>query len=381
MPLRDSVRSIGLCVLYAGVLGVRCLNAQTPPPPEDVLILNDDERLVGHLVRAAGGSLTFKSNVLGNITTDWKNVKELHTRTPYAVLGKDVQVRPHADGSTVPQGTLDVTGQTITVNPGAGAAPRSVPVAQAAQVIEQPAFEQQISPPSISIFKDWAGTITAGASVVVATQQSRTFTGAVNLIRAIPQETAFPARNRTSIDFTFADGYELQPGTPRIKTEIYHADAERDQYFSISRVYAFGQAAFDHNFSQGLDLQQNYDGGIGWTVINAPNVTFDIKGSIGYVRQNFAQSSKDQDLIASNFSERVLRRFTRGITFTEQITATPTWNDLNALLVQGNAALNVPVYKRFAFTLGVIESFLRDPSPGFKKNSFQATAGLSYTVR
>ena len=42
-----------------------------------------------------------------------------------------------------------------------------------------------------------------------------------------------------------------------MKTSIYHADAERDEYFSPA-VFAFGQAQYDHNFSQGLDLQQTY---------------------------------------------------------------------------------------------------------------------------
>ena len=33
------------------------------------------------------------------------------------------------------------------------------------------------------------------------------------------------------------------------------------------------------------------------------------------------------------------------------------------------------------FTLGTVDNYLHDPPPGFKKNSFQATMGLTYALR
>jgi hypothetical protein len=43
--------------------------------------------------------------------------------------------------------------------------------------------------------------------------------------------------------------------------------------------------------------------------------------------------------------------------------------------------LTLPVYKRLAVTIGAIDTFLNDPPPAFKRNSFQATAGLTYSLR
>jgi len=283
--------------------------------------------------------------------------------------------------ASVPQGTLQATAQTINFTPPAGGPPRAVPLAEATQVIEEGAFQKQVQPPSISFFKDWTGAIAAGGSLVVATQQSRTFTGAVSLVRAIPIEANFPPRDRTIFDFSGSEGYMQQPGAPKLKTEIVHADAERDEYFTGSRVYAFGQAAFDYNYSQGLTLQQIYGGGIGWTMINRPNETLDLKGNVEYIHQQFTESAADKSLIGSAFSESLLRKFARGETFTEQLTVTPTWNNLNSWLALASAGLNIPVYKRFTFTLGVLDSYLHNPAPGFHKNSFEATTALTYTLR
>jgi hypothetical protein len=250
-----------------GSLALPRLAAQARPadlkPEPDVLILIDDERLVGHFVGSSGKSLSFKSDLLGDLTADWSRVKELHVRGQYAVIGKDVILRPHADTSKIPQGVLEVTGQTIVVSPAGGGATQTLVVGDAAQVLDRDTFQKEVEPPHTRPFQAWTGTTTLGGSLVQATQQSRSVTAALNLLRAIPVESYLPARNRTLFNFTISDGRVLQPNTPTIKTEIVHADAERDEYLDQSQLFGFAQLAFDHNFSQGLTLQQNYGGGLG----------------------------------------------------------------------------------------------------------------------
>ena len=78
-------------------------------------------------------------------------------------------------------------------------------------------------------------------------------------------------------------------------------------------MYAFGSVAFDHNFSQGLDLQQTYGGGFGWTLVKDAKQTLDLKGSIDYQRQSFQLVSEDRNLVVSVFTEDYVRTFAHGI--------------------------------------------------------------------
>jgi hypothetical protein len=185
--------------------------------------------------------------------------------------------------------------------------------------------------------------------------------------------------NRTLIAFSDSYGKVTQPGTPTVETSIYHAGAERDEYFAAS-VFAFASVAFDHNFSQGLDLQQLYGGGIGWTIIKTAKQTLDVKGSANYEKQSFELASQDQNLINSVFSQDYARTFAHGIVFNEQVSASPAWNQTKAYSTYAEAGLVFPVYKRFGFTVNAIDSFLNDPPPGFKKNSVQFTTGIAYTL-
>jgi hypothetical protein len=171
-----------------------------------------------------------------------------------------------------------------------------------------------------------------------------------------------------------------QPGTPEVKTSIYHAAAERDEYFT-TQVYALGSASFDHNFSQGLDLQQVYGGGIGWSAVHRANETLDFKGTADYEKQQLQTSSQNQNLITSVFAEFYMLKFTHGIVLNQQLSVSPAWNNTRAYSAYGSVGLVFPVYKRFGFTTNVIDSFLNDPPVGFKKNSVQFNAGVAYTLR
>jgi hypothetical protein len=223
----------------------------------------------------------------------------------------------------------------------------------------------------------WKGTITIGAAVVNATQDSESFTGAVSLVRAIPTENWLEPANRTSLNLIAAYGEVSEPATPTIKTAIFHGDLERDEYFS-PRLYAFGLGALDHNFSQGLDLQQTYSGGIGWTLIQRDNETLDLKASVSFIRQQFS-GAPDLDLVGSVFGEAFKRKFKHTI-LDQHLILVPVWNNTNAYSGAFTAMLTLPIYKRLNASAGFIDSYLNNPPPGFQKNSVQLTIGLTYAL-
>lgn len=362
----------GIGALWLVVVGVPVLDGQAKPDA-DVLLFTDGERLTGHFVKSSGSSLTFQSDALGEITVDWSKVKELQSSASVAVIPKGVRLRKRADAASIPQGTLSVQDQQVHL---AAEPPKSMPVADAGLIIDQAAFQNALTHQP-GFFEAWKGTVTLGAAVVNATQDNESFTGAVSLLRAIPTENWLEPRNRTSLNLSAAYGEVTQPSTPTIKTSIFHGDAERDQYFS-PRLYVFGQGAFDHNFSQGLDLQQTYSGGMGITVIQRANETLDLKASVSYVRQQFS-GAPDLDLIGSIFAEAFNRKF-KHLMLDQHLTLIPTWNNTNAASAAFNALLSMPVYKRLNASAGFIDSYLNNPPPAFRKNSVQVTFGLTYAL-
>ena len=151
-------------------------------------------------------------------------------------------------------------------------------------------------------------------------------------------------------------------------------------------MFGFGQADFDHNFSQGLDLQQTYNGGIGWTAVKTAAHTLDLKASVSYIRQQFLAGPNgvtpaSESLIGSVFAERYHRKLPRGALLDQNLSVTPAWNNTKAYSAAFNTLLAIPVYKHLSGSTSITDTFLNDPPVGFKKNSFQFTLGLTYALQ
>jgi hypothetical protein len=340
-----------------------------------VLVLTDGGKLFGQLESATSASLLFKTANAGEVTVDWKNVQELRVSEPFAVVRKDVMLRNPSDMASVPQGTIALQGKELQIK-GANGTAQTVALDAIAEVVPQASFRKAFQ--RYSFAKGWTGGATLGISLTEATQTNRTVTAALNMSRTVPNVDWMSPRRRTTFDFNDAYGKLTSPGLPAVKTSLLHAKAEQDWFLS-PRLFTFANAAFDHSYSQGLQLQQTYGGGLGFIVFKTPKHEFDVKASADYIDQRFEISALNKHLFGSIFSESYTQTFAHGVLLNEQAGYTPAWNEMSAYTAFASVALTFPVYHHFGLTVGALDNFLNDPPPGFKKNSFQFTLGATYS--
>jgi hypothetical protein len=361
--------------------------AADPPkaPGTDVIVFTNGDQLTGKLLHSSGDTVLFNSDIAGDIKVDWAKIKELRSTQQFAVIEKGKKVSAKKPDTDVPQGTITATGSDIKVQ-SASAPAQTIAVKNTDFIVDEATFQKELHGKP-SFFHGWDGSIAAGAALVEATQNSQNFNVGLALIRVVPNVDWLSPRNRTTANFTDIYGKVHQPGIPDTKTSIYHADAERDEYFS-PRFYALANVSFDHNYSQGLDLQQIYGAGFGYTVIKQKLQELDAKADIHYEHQSFTAdpfaipvlpAQPSTNLVGSTFGEAYWRKLPAGLLFNEVGTVNISYNDTNAWSSNVAAGLVFPVYKRFSFNLGVVDSYLNNPPSGFKSNSFQFTAGLGYT--
>ena len=75
-----------------------------------------------------------------------------------------------------------------------------------------------------------------------------------------------------------------------------------------------------------------------------------------------------------------MAKLAHGLVFNQGLVVTPAFNTPKAYSALATAGLTFPVYKRLGFSLSALDDFLNDPAFGSKKNSFQFSAGLTYTL-
>jgi hypothetical protein len=376
---------------------------EAPNPAPDVLILSNGDTLHGKFVSEAGGKVTFHSGPLGDVILAWDKIKELHVSGKFGVLSLTGAVRGRKQVAQFPVGTFDVTDQKVTVHLDNAPATAPIPVAKAQYIMESATLDKQINR-APGFFVGWNGSATAGATVVAASSNQYTFTGAVNLVRTIPAVAWLDTRNKTIFGFNESYGKITQPAysyaatppstgsisAPAVvtKSSITHFGAERDEYFS-PRVYGLAQTAFDHNYAQDLQLQQIYGGGLGWTAVKSPKQEVDLKGTAQYEKQQFISgaASVNQNLIGSTFAVNYILHL-KLLTYTQALSFIPAYNNVKAYSATETDTLAFPAYKNFSFSVGTLDSYLNDApfegtssTPPTKPNSFQFTMGLTYAFK
>jgi hypothetical protein len=372
------------CLFLAGclfpALPTRAADAPAKPGP-DVLVFSNGDKLTGKLDHEAGGSVFFASDNAGTVQVPWAKLKELHTEGPFAVIETGSPVGRKKANLDIPIGTISIDGDTLTVTTQHGT--QQIPVKSIAYIVDQSTFDKNVNKKQ-GFTQGITGAITAGASTVNSTQNSVSINSGIVLSRVVPPVTWMPARQRTLLDFNSNYGKVTQPNTPTVKTNILHAGIEEDEYLS-PRFYLLEQAMWDHNYSQGLDLQQLYGGGAGFSAIKDTVQELDFTGIVDYTKQAFAASGTapayTNNLIGSSFGDTYIRKFPRKIVFTEIALFNPAWNSPSDYSANVSVGASFPIFKNFGLSVGVIDSYLNDPPPGFEGNSVQFNTGLTYSIQ
>lgn len=352
------------------------LFAQAKPGP-DVLILIDGEKLIGELKGVAGSKVSFKSDLAGLVTVDWSKIQELRTANKFAVVPKDAVVRKSL-ADQVAQGPVELSKDKIQVATSAPGGTRIFDAANVGNVVDEAAFTRALQ--RQSFLEGWKGNSSFGLSLTKATLNTTSISLGGEISRSDPSENWMRLRNKTTFNVNVAYAKISAVGFPGSKTNLFNFGAVHDYYFK-PRVFAFAGASWEHNSTQGLQLLQTYGGGIGFVLLKNDKSEWNARAGIGFMEQRFIDSSLNQRLIGSRFGQTYTRTFGHGVVFYEQADVRPAWNHMQAFFGGGMASLTVPIYRRIGISLGTFDSFINNPPPGFKKNTFQVTVSANIAIR
>ena len=212
-----------------------------------------------------------------------------------------------------------------------------------------------------------------------ATQSLETFNAAISFLRTVPAVSWLEPDNRTVLGFTSTYGNISQPGIPSVQTSIYHGNAEQDEYFSRD-FYSLAQAIYDHNSTTGLNLQQLYGAGFGYTAIRSSIQELNFSLAASYTDQQFLAQNGNQNLVGATFTVGYSYKFPNSIVFNEDSYVTPQFNNSRAWLAYLSGGLTIPVIDSFSLSLQAIDNYWNSPAPGFVDNSFQMNLNLTWTL-
>jgi Protein of unknown function, DUF481 len=368
--------------------------AQTAKTNLDTITLINGDQLTGKLGKVVYGTVSFHSDVLGDLSIPLTKIKVMHTAEAFAAGAKNQYLTKKNVAMKIPVGEIAIEEDTLKIMLPKGEV-KSFPAKDIGFMLDEQSFQRELHNES-DFFYGWYGSATLGASVVKATNSAQTYTGAVALIRAIPTIAGLPAGSKTTLNLSGTYGLAKDPlivsgddvfQTASVtKTNILHGDLEYDKFFT-PMVFGLVNGSADHNFGNGLELQQSYGAGIGWGILRSPQNDLAVKAILQYEQQQFYNGitsglgTPTENLVSASINETWSRTFPHNVKFNEYVTLNPTFNVVRAYSAVAGTSLLFPVYKNLNFSVSGTDNYLGDPPEGFQRNTFQFTSGITYTLK
>lgn len=173
-------------------------------------------------------------------------------------------------------------------------------------------------------------------------------------------------------------------GDDRQTTANKWAAAGQYDYNLSARTFAFGKLGLEADRVVDLSLRTSLTGGLGYHVIQAKDVNFDVFGGAGYTIDRYSGSQTIAGATDTRFSRATLlfgeesnHQFNASTSFKQRLEIYPGLTEDKAVLIKFSAGLNVAMTSTVSLTVGVTDAYNSRPPAGRKNNDLGLFTGVS----
>ncbi len=316
----------------------------------DQVILKNQDRVTGKVVKKDGDKLTFKSALFGEITIPWDQVQELKTDNPVTVIsatGAQSQAVLNADQ------------------------PALQDIKEVRDPAEQREYERRLHP---SFLELWGGTATIGYAGAQGNAKTRTLTASLAAARATRTD-------KTSIYLNAIKSSALFDGTQSTTAKAVRGGWAYDHNLS-SRLFFNGFNDYEYDAFQNLDLRFVAGGGPGFIAWQSEHGRLDLLAGVAYNHSTFsprAAASFSQNTAEAYVGDQLTYPLTSTTALVQSFRYFPNLSESGLYRINFDMAANTRLYKWLTWSFAVSDRFLSQPVAGRQKNDLLWTLGIGLT--
>lgn len=335
----------------------------------ETVTLNNGDRITGDIADSDGKALILKTAYAGEVKIQWSAIKDLSGAT------KPVYVTT-AEKKTI-SGSLQPNGANLTVHE-TGGTTVEVPMASVTAIRSdagQAAYEKSLHP---AWDRGWNGSANLGLALARGNSDTTDLNTALNLDRKTPNDEIK----------AYESSVYATNGLPGggVTANAILGGARYDHNIT-EKLFAFGAGDFTHDELQDLDIREIYTGGLGWHLIDRPNVTtFDVLAGLNYTRESYsgtavrAGASTSRNIPGITVGEDFTHKFGAATTLTENAYFYPDLSDLSQYRFSLDASLVTKINKWFGWQASLSDRYVTNPPIiGTKSNDVILSTGLTVT--
>lgn len=156
------------------------------------------------------------------------------------------------------------------------------------------------------------------------------------------------------------------------------------QYNLTPRVYGFGKLGLEADKLIFLSRRAALTTGLGYKVIDTPDLTFDVLGGVGYITDKYSSAQTIAGKTDTSFSRATLylaeesnHKLSSTTSFKQRLDLYPGVSGDKAFLAKFSAGLSVAMSNTMNLTVGVTDAYNSKPGAGLKKNDFGFFTGVN----
>ncbi len=140
-PLTIALAALSLAVGLSPQALSQAASADQKPAP-DILILANGDQLTGKLLSEANGTVTFHSDMAGDLAFTWDKIKSIRTPQKFAVIQQGQHISRKTPDSEVAQGTVAIQDTEVQVETAAGA--KNIPQKDAQYMVDEASYTSEV---------------------------------------------------------------------------------------------------------------------------------------------------------------------------------------------------------------------------------------------
>jgi putative salt-induced outer membrane protein YdiY len=330
--------------------------------------LNNGDHITGDIEDSDGKALTLKTAYAGDVKIQWPAIKELSARTPIYVTTEDKK--------TI-SGSVALNGPNLTVQETSGTMVE-VPMAKITAIRSsegQNSYERSLHPA-------WNQGWNVGATVGLGLARGNSDTTNFNTSLALDRKTLTDEIKMYESSVYASNG--LKGGGVTANAIL---GGVRYDHNITEKLFAFGAGDFTHDELQGLDIRQIYTGGLGWHLIDKPNITtLDVLAGINYTQETYSGTpttpapTVTRHLPGITLGEDFMHKFGGSTTLNANAYFYPDLSDLSQYRFSLDASLATKINNWLAWQVGLSDRYVTNPPiAGTKSNDLILATGLNIT--
>jgi putative salt-induced outer membrane protein len=323
----------------------------------DQVVLSNGDRLTGTVTKSDGKTLVIKTDLAGEVTVQWTAIQSLTSTAPLHVA---TAAKTVVGPVTTSDGTLAVsTAQSGTVDVA------KVEVTALRNDQEQAAYEKSLHP---TLLQGWNGGVNLGFALTAGNSETK------NLA------IAFTADRKTSHDEialytnTIYATNDAPGATPSVTANATQAGARYDRNFT-KVLFGFGNADFQTDALQNLNLRSVFGGGLGFHAINTSRTTLDFLGGVNYTHEDYV--GLDHSFAALTLGEELMYKLGASTLLNQKLYFFPNLDDTSQYRATFSLGTITKISKWLGWQNAFGDIYVTNPPVGKKTNDLQLTTGIN----